>query len=541
MPVEKWTSLLEIFRIRCAGRPLLLAIAVLLLLLVLRRVRRSTADAVWIRHASRLTAVAGFLALAFYPAVALWYASSPHFFDNAEPTMPAVGWLFHAGLPIYHSVGSASRYAHIYGPMVFIVQGAVLAAFGPSIEVSKAVGATAGIASLAMVYPAVRGHASAARAAVLTGFCALLLLLFRNYSFWTRPDPLQVLAESAALLFAVRGRGYTSVALAGLASGVMWNLKFTGPLYSLPVLALVHSRSGWRGTALAIAAGAAVAVAPFALLPNVSLMNYVSWVRLSAHTGLLLSLLRQNLEWALFLAVPLLLSYYAAARDARPHGPAWRNAMVTLFFAILCVVIAAAKPGAGPYHLMPFLPVITYMVGWQLSSVSAARPCAPVLARVVVAFVATVLAIALAQQAQLVTTLRAERSVMDVRDLEEFTATHAGVVQMGYGQTEALTLARPVLVFRSGMYLLDQPAVGEHQLAGVEIPRATSDALAACLVDYWLIPKGERPFTGVNGYAAAFLRPLYPADFRRVFDATYTRVGVTRYYDVWQCQKRMGT
>jgi hypothetical protein len=58
---------------------------------------------------------------------------------------------------------------------------------------------------------------------------------------------------------------------------------------------------------VAIAAGAITAAAPFAMFSNVSLTEYVTWVRLSARTGLLLSTLRQNLEWTAFLLVPVLL------------------------------------------------------------------------------------------------------------------------------------------------------------------------------------------------------------------------------------------
>jgi hypothetical protein len=534
-------AVLEILRIRFAGRPLLLSIAVLALLLIVRRTGDPAVNSAWMRRASRVAAVAGLLALMVYPIVAIWYAASPHFFDNAEPTMPAVGWLFHVGQPVYHSVDAGSRYAHIYGPLTFIVQGTVLGAFGPFIEVSKAVGATAGIVSLALVFATVRRHLDVTRSAVLTGLCASLLLLFRNYSFWTRPDPLQLLAASAALLCAVRGRGYGSAAMVGLASGLLWNLKFTGPLYSLPVLVLVHSRTAWRGTALAIGVGAAVSVAPFVLFSNVSLVNYVTWIRLSAGTGLLLSLLRQNLEWALFLGLPLLLSFHAVDKDLRRYDTVRRNMMAALLVAGVGVVIAAAKPGAGPYHLLPFIPVIAFLVAWQIADAPALSSRDPVAGRAVIAFVVVVMSLCLAQQAQFITAIRAQQGLRDGPDVERFASTHDGVVQMGYGQTEALSFARPILVFRTDTYLLDQPAIRENQLAGLELPPATIEAITACRVKYWLIPKGERPFSGVNGYAAVFLRPLYPPEFRRAFEATHKQVGVTTYFDVWECQGKGGT
>jgi hypothetical protein len=532
---------LEVFRVRFGGRPLLLSIAVLALLLIGRRrsaLRASTP--VWMVRAARVIAGAGLLGLVAYPTIAIWYACDSHFFDNAEPTIPAIAWLFHVGQPVYHAPDSADRYAHIYGPLTFMFHGFVLGWLGPGIGVSKGLGVGAGIASLALLYGSIRRHGSSVRAAALTGMCALLLLLFRNYSFWVRPDSLQVLSVSAALLFAVSGRGYRSAALVGLASGVLWNLKVTGPLYSLPVFALLHQRSGLRATLIAVATGMAVAVMPFAAFSNVSLANYLAWMRLSAQTGLLLSMLRQNLEWAAYLGVPLLLSYYAVARERRLGPPEWRNVMVALLLGMCGVVTAAAKPGAGPYHLIPFLPIITYIVSWQTANWSWSMTIDPVVPRASIAFVLVTVITACAQQAQLVTTMSARRTLHEADDITQFAETHHGIIEMGYGRTEALTFARPVLVFRNNSYLLDQPAVREHQLAGVDVPQATVDALAGCRVDYWLIPKGEAPFSGLNSYPAVLWRPLYPREFRRVFDRTYTRVGATAYYDVWQCRTRTG-
>jgi len=534
-------DVLEIFRARFAGRPLLLSLVVLTLLLVASsRVSRSrfpfpSSSA---SRLSSLGAAIGILGLLAYLASAIWYASDPHFFDNAEPTMIAVGWLFHLGQPVYHALDSPERYAHIYGPMAFIVHGTVLAVLGPGIEVSKAVGVAAGAGSLALVHVALRSHLSNGRAVAVTGLYAVLLLTFRHYSFWTRPEPLQLLAVSASLLFAVRGRALASAIAFGIASGVLWNLKFTGPLYSLPLFVLLQRRVGWRAVIAGAATGAIVAALPFAAFGNVSLENYLDWLGLSARTGLLISTLRQNMEWALFFSLPLLLAFRSVPRDGPATDPTWPFTLAALFIGMSGVIVAAAKPGAGPYHLMPFLPVVAYLTAWRLSTLPAGAQIDPIVSRASVAFVVTAVAIALAQQAQLVTTMHARRGGSELQDIERFAGTHAGVIEMGYGTSEALTLERPALVFRNGTYFLDQPAIREHQLAGLEIPQATIDALRECRVNYWLVPKGETPFAGRNSYASVLLRPMFPASFRRAFADSHTRVETTEYFDVWRCTPR---
>jgi hypothetical protein len=323
---------LDLFNPEVGGRPLLLFLILLVPLVWRRRRSRGADEEVWVARARRLVTAMTLVGLAAYLAIGIWYASGPNFFDNAEPTIPALAWLFRVGQPLYPSVDAPARYAHIYGPMAYMPYAVVFATLGPSIANSKVLGVISAIASLAFLHRAIRQHASPSRGVTLIGAYALLLLLFRNYSFWTRPDPLELLFLSASLFFAGSGRGTVSALLVGLSSGLLWNVKFTAPLYSLPVFALLQCRSGWRRAASAAATGIAVSVAPFLFFSNISLPNYLAWIRLSARTGLLFSLLRQNIEWATYLLLPLLLSFYAVPRARRPSGPEWRTMILRFAF-----------------------------------------------------------------------------------------------------------------------------------------------------------------------------------------------------------------
>jgi hypothetical protein len=117
-------------------------------------------------------------------------------------------------------------------------------------------------------------------------------------------------------------------------------------------------------------------------------------------------------------------------------------------------------------------------------------------------------------------------------------ASHDGIVEMGYGWTEAKSLIRPVVTFRNNAYLIDQPAVREYQLQGLELPAATLDAVRSCRAAYWLIPKGEPPFSMINSYPSVAEKPLYSSAFRDAFAASYRLTETTKYYDVWKCRMR---
>jgi hypothetical protein len=568
---------IERFRVLFGVRPLFVTLAVLALLLLFDRVLSRKTETNWTRAAVRTVEIAGTAALLVYIATLIWYALDQHFFDNAEPSVIAIGWLFHLGQPIYHLPESAERYSHIYGPLAFIIHGAALGTLGPSILISKALSAIAAALGILLTFLAVRRQVPAWPALTLAGVEALLLMAFRNFSYWPRPEPFQLLAVAASLLIAAAGHGIGAAIGVGLASGVLWNLKLTGPLYSVPIFVLLQRRAGWHACTIAAAVGAITATLPFILFENVSLPNYLYWFRLSAKTGLLLSTLKQNLEWALYFGVPLLVAYLArpvpaggglgegglaprsfgekglaprsfsakglAPRSFSAKGLAprsfseggWLRIATTLAASMAALAITAAKPGAGPYHFMPFLPTIAYLVAWRTSAFDARGTVEPLVPRLVIAFVTAAVVVALVQQVTFVATMIERRTRDEAADIEPFARAHQGAIAMGYGATEAFSLARPLLVFRNGSYLIDQPAIREHQLEGVELPAATLDALARCRIKYWLIPKGEPPFVGRNAYAAVFFRPIFPDAFRDTFHAAYAKTGSTEYYDVWEC------
>jgi hypothetical protein len=521
---------LEAFRIDFAGRPLLLWIAFTLLTALAFAWRSPT------RRGERLSLgiirLGSALALVAYFTISLWYARVPYYFDNAEPTIPSIAWVFHAGGPLYHTFDSAERYAHIYGPFAFITHSWALSEFGPSILASKAVGVAAALATLLVIVVTCRRHASIAVAIAIAGGAAAVFLTFRNYSFWTRPDPLQVLSSAVCLALAEWNTGSIWMdILAGAAAGFGWNLRFTGPIYTLVPFTLIGLRRGLWPLLAATGAALVVTAAPFVLYPNVSWTNYLVWIRSSGRTGLLLATLRQNIEWALFLCVPLLLVSFASVELERQASGEWRTLAGVLLFAICGIVVAAAKPGAGPYHLMPLVPVLACLVARRSGVLRTHTERLPPLA----GWMLVTMTVGAAQQAQFVTAVHGRAQIADAGDIEQFARTHAGVIDMGYGSTESSSFERPLLVFHSGRYFLDQPAIREYQLQGMDIPPATITALSRCRVNLWLVPRGERPFSGLNSYAAALGKPLYSEAFRSTFLRTHRLVESTAHFDVWRC------
>ncbi len=510
-----------------ASRPLWLFLALLLVSMVVRRALRPHEDRP--ESSSTFARYATAIGLIYYVAIVIWYASVPQQFDYAEPTMTCVAWLFARGKAVYHAIDSADRYSHMYGPMAFIVPGIVLQLLGPSMFVAKAIGVVAALAALALMWSTIRDAAGTDvwTAMLVCGLCVLEFLVFRNLTFWSRPEPLQLVAVSAGLFAAARLRGVTAAIVIALAMGLLWNLKFTGPLYGLPILAAFYARSTLRLVLLSALAAAIAAALPFVVFDNVSWSSYRFWVELSAHNGLRVAALKENIEWALFLLVPLLPRL--ASRE--PLSPRARLVVPALLVGICGVVVAASKPGAGAYHFAPFLPALAYALALVRPDLSARRTTW------LTPFAVTLVVIVLIQQEYFLRLLLNPGVADSYGDVTEYLDRHPNErVGMGYTSAERMTFARTLIVFKTNEYLLDVPAIQEHQLSGLPLPQSTIDAIKSCAVPTWLLPQTGTPFTIRNDYPSTGYAEIFPPEFIDAFHRAYARQERTRYYDVWRCR-----
>ena len=478
---------------------------------------------------SAFARIAARASLVYYVALIVWYVLVPQQSDPAEPSMTCVAWLFSLGKPVYHALDSAERYAHMYGPLAFIIPGAVLRLLGPSMLVAKSVGVVAAILSLGLTWHLVRrANRDTSIATAVCGLCVLEFLVFRNQTFWSRPEPLQLVAVGTGLFAAVRMRGVPASVVLAASVGVLCNLKITGPLYALPIVVLFYTRAGLRPVAAALAGAAAIVAMPFVVFSNVSWTDYMLWVGLSAGNGLRVAALKENIEWGLFVLIPVFARLSVPAPLPRGMG-----LMVPALLAGVCgVIVAASKPGAGAYHLIPFLPTIA----WVFAETSG-NSLAVGRLRWLTPFAGTLVFIAVIQQ-QYFLRLTLDSELADsYRDVAEYVRRHpADRVAVGYTSAERMTFARTVTVFRTGEYLLDVPAIQEHLLSGLALPRATLEAIRSCAVTTWLLPAGDAPFVIRSDYPSTDYAVLFPPAFIAAFHQAYRRDERTRYYDVWRCR-----
>lgn len=104
---------------------------------------------------------------------------------------------------------------------------------------------------------------------------------------------------------------------------------------------------------------------------------------------------------------------------------------------------------------------------------------------------------------------------------------------MGYGNNDSYrdTNLKAALVLDGNPYLIDSGAMMEMEVTGLEIPKATHDALRNGMIDVWLIPAGNEPFVLHNHYPP--LAPVFQPSFRKVFLDHYSICHRTEHFDVW--------
>ncbi len=483
----------------------------------------------------------GLLMVAIFCAVGYWYVRNPGFAGEVEPLVSSLSWVWQQGMPLYHGLDAPYQYSILYGPSVFLTNGLFLRFLGPTLLSAKMASFLGAVASLLFIYASLAGQRRRwlASAAVLA---AVLLYWAHGFGIYlVRPDALLVFATGMGIYLAARSRPLPgAVGLAALL-GFAVNLKIHGGLYFIPILYLASTR--WdRKWVLAAGLGAApLVLAPFLLFPTISLGNYLHWLQEACHHGLVTTDLPLTMRFAFLLLLPWLVLFMAAP-DKGALLRRERGQLLAIVGALLPILVIAAKPGAGPVHLLPLVPIMVVLPGLaagRLSSASAAGAGLPFLDR----SAWTAAACATLLLAGTVSGYRSTRLVAweltnssaVAREIHEIMDTHPGLtIGMACGgENESFreTWIRPLLAFAQQPVLVDPISVMDRCRAGLPLAPATSAALTSGEVRLWLVPRGQQPFVKANWYPPH--EQIFPASFRAAFTDTYAKGGHTDHFDLW--------
>ena len=471
------------------------------------------------------------------------YLMIPTYFDHVEPAVVVSAELLLRGQQIYPSWDNGDGlYGMIYGPILYFIHAGFLLVI-KSIFSTKIAGVLAIWGALIFMALEVKQLTRSAPIVLLALGCIVLFFLkFGNSTFWNRPEPFLILFSAVAIQ-ALRFPRYRAAVAIGLFSGVAIGLKIYAILFFAPtILALVVREEtfamGLRIGALASAVAAVVAVAPF-LHPSVSLHGYIEYMNITAQHGLSLKLFYDNIIHFALITAPIVLIYFL-------RRPNWSSEIrwltLALFACISVVAVIASKHGAGPHHLLPFLPIALYSATRTAAFVHR-RTDRRIGSRVAVQCFFILYFLGLSPLG-ISEAIHLNRRIVDSRHeqsfVDELTKIYAAHPLSEMGVSDApnyrSTYYRVVGILAETPVHLDVAFLMDLRAVGIG-SRETEKFVESCKVREWVLPAKGMPFSISNAYEFEGERELFSDRFRQTFEKNYRIVFKGKYYNVWSCRE----
>ncbi|MEA2769644.1 MAG: hypothetical protein QOD93_2606 [Acetobacteraceae bacterium] len=497
--------------------------------------RQIAFSARWLEPVALVVASAIILMLAWTSGS---YLGNTGYLDHVEASIAAVSWWYHNGHPLYPGWNDGEGlYGLQYGPLLF-QSAAVALSLGPSILISKLPGFCCFWLACGSVAWALRPSLPSVRQSLLP--IAVVAAMAGGYwraAYWVRSEPYLLLFAGLALCSYVRLGPIAAAVAIGLLGGCAVGMKIHGGLYILPYAVALLVSPGLAGVRVRIAVigvvcGIFAAVLPF-LDPDVSLVHYAAYLGTALNHGLDRSLLILNVRFGAVLMMPVL---FLAWRHVR--GEKQPELLMGLVYcacvAVVCVI--GGKRGAGPTHLLPFLPAFVFFVMRCAQSVRI--PGNQDVRRGTLAVCFLVLSIAYLPSfvSNLIKLQAWDRAVDDPAFRREATQLYAeyptAIMGAGGEQSYPLTEYKVIGVFAGGPLVFDTTTWMDLQKGGVA-DALTQRLLIGCRSPFWIIPNGGEPFTQVAAYDPDL---LFSDRFRQLFHEGYKPIRKGEFYSVWSCR-----
>lgn len=455
------------------------------------------------------------------------------FGEQGMVTFSAVSWLLAQDYPLYTALDAADRYSLQHGPLIYLIISGFMKVFGPSCFSAKLPGLIFfALTILVSGFWIVKKNSFKQAMFILGVEC--WALSHWHYKYYSRPDAvLLFMLAFCMFLLVTRGRYLLQLMVLAFFCGLSVNLKAHSILYFVPVMAVLYEKEkfGARNWITAACVGAATAVAPF-LHSAISLENYLLWITASfSHEYTLKNFIPKLISMTILWLIPLCTAIIAK-KDIRDFFKVHRPFLSTLFVAMLIVSVVASKSGSGTNHLIPFVPLISYLLFLIIQSPS-------VESEEIVQSKSTwtyglLLLLLLSMTISGIGKERAIFSKMSEPEYREMLQEYQQIERDYHGKTLAIVegemrrklpyrdlVALPV--FRGNPLLLDSVALGDMQSAGFSLPQKTVQALAQGRIQVWLIPKGQQPFAG----------SAYHEQLQDLFYKNYSFAEQRGYFDIW--------
>ena len=463
-------------------------------------------------------------------SLAVGYLIFPNYFDHAEPTVATIGQIVQAGGLAYPSGDQWQFMGLIYGPGIYI-SNSIAMLIGDPVLGSKLPGVLAYIVSLLVLWHRLPSHIS--RSALV------LIFFFYEFGFWNRPESYLLLLSALSVALVLKSPSW-GVLCTGILAGIATTFKFTGFLFFIPVTVLLLMQGhAFRQLWVAIFAGLAVALAPYAL-SSFSIANHLAYVQSLASQTLSEGLFHRNLAYSLFSILPIawLWTGIAKGNSSKNHYGVM-ILVVTATEFLVCVL--ASKPGAGPHHLLPGLPIKLWLIheltrSQEVNGHRSVRFLGLVLWSMSLYYIAYGYPKFLKNYFVSVNYFEGQYKAKKEFQflLNKFPNSYVGVTDSKHANY-SLSFFRPYAFGPDYADRLDPVAFMEVSFTTKVDDRRFVSKIETCSYPNIILPSNGQPFTLLNFYTN---KPLFSDELRSGFAREYRLIEKGTYFHVFECGKK---
>jgi hypothetical protein len=475
-----------------------------------------------------LVLVAYILTLSLY---LLW----PNYFDQGQPVVASISWLWMHGHDLYPNLTTGDIYGLAYGPVIFLINGMALL-LSPTIFASKLTGVLSLGAVLGTTLIILKQKTNSnLTSLIMLASQVMLFVSFGQSAYSNRPEPFLTLISVLTLLLAFNLSPWIAGVGVGVLAGLASGLKLYGFIYAVPAAFAVLARvETLRCRFIVIIIGGSFAVA-LALLPyfekGVSIAGYMRLLGVALHHGWSLSLFYENLRTACILVVPITAIWILRNRVLNSSGH-WL--LAGLCFSVAMITVIAAKPGGGTYYLLPLVPICIYGIAFVLASKAEVNEIATVI------FLSLFLAYGprlylYFSRLEYMYQMDAKAEREKIAELKTYLTLYPEA-QIGISDDRHNSpyFYRIISVLNGRPLNVDFAVWADLAFAGVD-EEYISRFIKGCVVPTWILPLGT-PFTMINFYND---RPILSEGFRKTFFTNYQWVQTGGAYQIWRCNYRL--
>ena len=454
----------------------------------------------------------------FFALLSLLYLFYPNYFDHFESSVGNFGQILHQKRPLYPMDGNFPYNGSVYGPVTAEIQYLVQSFQIPIMLASKLPGIIAFFSFGIVIRCLSRKNLD---------FAYLIFIFSGGYMlFWNRADPWLLLLVSLTLLVGIQKKWQARrYILFGVLGAFASGLKIHGIIYVICAILASGSTSIISSRLILHFVTAFAATYSLLFLPKsisfTGAMHYLYTLGPQGH-DLSATIFLHN-----FLTLTLLISPIAIQIFNNRQQFVFNWSLTALLVCELLLCIVASRPGAGIHHLLPLIPINSFVLrSVRNTSISIDRIFDLIVVSMV--FVSIVTSYVVVRPA-LQNWKTYANSASELDTMQEIYPK----LLMGVSDMDSYSFTYQKVNLLDDVRQIDYSSFMDMQGSGIKDAEFGQE-LKNCRYKFIVMPLQGKPFS-LRSYE--YRTNLFTQETRKIFKDNYNKLISGKYYRVYECAK----